>query len=82
MGDGEAVGNGVEDALVGLVQQQPVELLGGGAGGFQQLAEDCRHLSHRKFVDLLAVHLDRRKAALLGRELPEQGRVFIELGKG
>ena len=63
------------------MQQQPVELLGGGAGGFQQLAEDCRHLSHRKFVDLLAVHLDRGKAAPLGRELPEQGCVFIQLGK-
>ena len=71
VGHREAVGHRVENPLVGLMQQQPVELPGGGAGGLQQLGQDRRHLAHRELVDLLAIHLDWGKAPLLGREPPE-----------
>ena len=32
VGDGKAVGDGIEDALVGLMQQQPIEIGGWGVG--------------------------------------------------
>ena len=81
-GNGEALGHGIEDPLVGLVQQQPVELVGTGAGAIEQVLEDRRHLAHREFVDLLAIHLDRFEAASLGLAAGHHPGVLLDLGQG
>ena len=82
VGHGEAVGDGVEDALIGLMEQQPVE--GGGlqAGARQQLGQHRRHLPNGELVDLLAVHVDRGEAPDLGTGVSDQGPVMLGLGEG
>ena len=64
------------------MEQQPVELVGTGAGAIEQVLEDRRHLAHREFVDLLAIHLDRFKAAALGLAAGHHGGVLLALGQG
>ena len=82
VGDGEAIGHRIEDPLVGLVQQQPVEIGGAQPPAGEQLGQDRRHLAHGELVDLLAVHANWLEAAHLGREPIEQGAVLVHLGQG
>jgi hypothetical protein len=61
----EPLCDGIKDALVGLMQQQPVEAVWACPSAVEQGRQDCRDFSNSEFVDLLAVHLDRFKPSAL-----------------
>ena len=80
-GHRETIGHGIKDALVGLMQQQPIQGVCGDTTLSKQLFENRRHLAHRKFVDLLAVHLNGIEAAALMAGVSHQGLALAHLGE-
>ena len=66
-GNREAIGNRVEDALIGLMQKQPVDALRANGTALKQALQNCGHFPDGKLVHLLTIHLDR---AVTARSMP------------
>src|SRR3546814_5545518 len=59
----QLLGGGVEDALVGLVRHDPIDLVGAVSGDGEHLVEDVRQVHDRMAKHFLALHAklaDRR----------------------
>ena len=62
------------------MQQQPVELIGGGVGVVEECFENGRHFPNGELVHLLAHHLDGFVVAALVTGVAHQGAVVFALG--
>ena len=81
VGNLEALGDRIKDALVGLMQQQPVDVFWASSSAVQQRGQDGWHFPHCDFVDLLAVHLNRFKPTALMAGVSDQVVSFCHLRK-
>src|SRR3546814_12601722 len=52
----QLLGGGVEDALVGLVRHDPIDLVGAVSGDGEHLVEDVRQVHDRMAKHFLALH--------------------------
>ena len=74
----ETIGHGIQNALIGLVQQHPVDLVRADIALLQQRLQDGRDFANSEFVDLLAIHGDRSVATLAEFRLASQRGSCLE----
>ena len=79
VGDVKTIRNGIKDALIGLMQQQPVEAVGSCMCLFEQSRKDRWNFPDGEFVDLLAIHLDRLESTALMAGIRNQWVVVADL---